>query len=95
MSKSYSKNMKVGICYGNNNSFYKQRRKVFKKRDKQAIRNTIAHFDIEDFDENYNPHNEVFKDDWIEPTDGTVLVTDEILQDFDKIYLTKDKKFKK
>lgn len=97
MSKSYSKNMKFGICSGSNTDFYKERRKTFKKRDKQAIQNTLAHFDIEDFDEKYDPHNEVFKDDWNEPTDGTITATgdDKILQFYDDVYLTKDKKFKK
>lgn len=99
MSKSYSKKMKFGICSGSNTDFYKERRKTFKKRDKQAIRNTLAHFDVEDFDEKYKPHHEVFKDDWNEPTDGTILATsgdDEIVQFYDdEVYLTKDKKFKR
>lgn len=99
MSKSYAKNIKFGPCgkCSQNTDYYKEKRKRFRAKDKQAVRDTLAHYDIEDFDENYKPNNEVFKDDWDEPSDGTstFTATDKKLQYYDKVYITKDKKIKK
>ena len=101
MSKSYSKNIKIGFCGGKNRKnteYYDQKRKIFKKRDKQAVKNALAHANIEDFDEVFEPHVEPFKNEWTEPTDGTITFTKENadkIKDWEKVYLTKDKKFKK
>jgi hypothetical protein len=101
MSKSYSKNIKIGFCGGksrNNTEYYDQKRKIFKAKDKQTMKNTLAHVNIEDFDDVFESHNEVFKDSWSEPTDGTITFTKdnaEKAKDWEKVYLTKDKKFKK
>ena len=99
MSKSYAKNIKFGPCgeCAQNTDYYKEKRKRFRYKAKQAIRDTLAHYDVEDFDENYKPHTEVFKDDWNEPSDGTITftATDKRLQCYDGVYVTKNKKIKK
>ena len=100
MSKSYSKVKKFGIYTGDNSDFYKKRRKEFKAKDKQAMKDALAHLDVENFDDEYKPHNEVFKDAWMEPTNGTFIRTAKgIIEDYrDGIrgaYITKDDKIKR
>lgn len=100
MSKSYSKVKRVGICSGTNTDFYRERRKMFRAKDKQAMRDALAHCDIEDFDDEYEPHNEVFKDEWTEPTDGSCIYTAKGIEETYKgglrgVYTTKDGKIKK
>ena len=100
MGKSYSKVKKIGICVGNNTKFYKERRRSIRTKERQVLRDTLAHVDVSDFDDAYTPLNIPFKDDWNEPTDGTIELT---AKDYKKktytfhrkAYITKDGKIKK
>ena len=83
-----------------NTDFYRERRRIFRTKDKQAIRDTLAHCDIENFDEEYEPHNEVFKDEWTEPTDGSCVCTAKRIEKecnggMRGVYTTKDGKIKR
>lgn len=97
MSKSYSKYKSVGICTGRNTEFYRDRRRLFRTRDKQMIRNILAHAHVDEFDELYTPENIPFKDNWEEPTDGTIRITanDAKRDNYRGIYATKNGKIKK
>ena len=104
MSKSYSKIKKFGICTGSNTEYYHDKRRSIRVKEKQVIRNTLAHHDISEFDEVYTPLNLPFKDDWNEPTDGTFIMdAKSIDKDAIKsphggyvgVYTTKDGKIKK
>lgn len=97
MSKSYSKYKRVGICTGSNTNYYRDRRRLFRTRDKQIIRNILAHYDVDKFDDLYTPENIPFKNDWDEPTDGTIRITanDATRDDYRGIYATKNGKIKK
>ena len=70
MSKSYGKYLTVGMCYGNNTPFYRERRKHWRRVNKNRLRKVLAHFDGEDIDDNYNPYIIPTQDLWDEPTDG-------------------------
>lgn len=104
MSKSYSKIKKFGICTGSNTEYYHEKRRTIRAKDKQLIRNTLAHHNVSEFDEVYTPLNLPFKNDWDEPTDGTfVMDAKSIDRDTIKsphggyagVYTTKDGKIKK
>lgn len=72
MSKSYGKHKTVGICVGSNTEFYRERRKHQRRVNKNRMRNVMANKDADEFDDNYIPYDIVKKDDWEEPTDGTI-----------------------
>jgi hypothetical protein len=82
MSKSYGNYATVGICTGSNTEYYRDRRKHQRNVNKQRIRNTIANNDIEDFDDKFIPFEIPKKNDWDEPTDGTLKVKSD---DFEKV----------
>ena len=102
MSKSYSKVKKFGICTGDNREFYRMKRRSIRAKEKQVIRDTLAHKDISEFDETYTSLNIPMKDDWTEPTDGSFVLT---AKDIDRdtlenggyrgVYTTKHGKIKK
>lgn len=103
MSKSYSKVKRFGICTGSNTEFYRDKRRNIRIKEKQVIRDTLAHNDVSEFDEVYTPLNIRLKDDWKEPTDGTFVMTGRaIVRDMTKkrngsrcAYVTKGGKVKK
>lgn len=67
MSKSYSKNIFLGTCYGSNTKYYHKRRQLKRHRNKQHLRNAMQ---FEDIDENLKVDNTPTRDSWDEPTDG-------------------------
>lgn len=100
MSKSYSKVKKFGICSGDNTEFYREKRRSIRAKEKQVIRDTLAHADISDFDDVYTPLNIPLKDDWTEPTDGTIPMNAKEIKKNDRdgyngTYITKDGKIKR
>lgn len=102
MSKSYSKIKRIGVCSGSNTEFYRVKRRSIRAKDKQVIRDTLAHNDVSDFDDVYTPLNITLKDDWSEPTDGTFAMSAKMIDRKSKenggysgIYTTKDGKIKK
>lgn len=102
MSKSYGKYKTIGICYGSNTEFYRERRKHQRRVNKHRIRNTIANSDIEEFDDDYNEYSIPKTNDWYEPTDGHYKLTAKDLKQMKvekrqlyKVYTTKNNKIKK
>ena len=70
MSKSYGRYKTVGICYGSNTEFYRDRRRHERVVNKQQIRNLLANKNINEFDERFAQYKEP-KNTWDEPTDGS------------------------
>jgi hypothetical protein len=98
MSKSYGNYKTVGICTGSNTEFYKERRKHQRRVNKNRIRNVIANNEADDFDDKFIPYNIPKKDDWEEPTDGTIMVKAKDLENkecYKGIYTYKSHKIKK
>ena len=102
MSKSYSKIKRIGICTGDNSEFYRERRRSIRTKERQTLKDTLAHTDISDFDDVYTPLNIPLKDDWSEPTDGTITMTGKSIQndklgwrDYRGTYITKNGKIKR
>ena len=97
MSKSYAKNIKVGICTGSNTEFYRDRRKHQRRVNSNRIKNVLANNEIEEFDDKYIPYNIPKRDDWEEPTDGTVILSPKDVKELDgyNIYVTKNNKIKR
>jgi hypothetical protein len=99
MSKSYSKNIFLGVCYGSNTEYYRKRRQLKRRRNKQHLRNALQ---FEDIDENLKECNMPTRDSWDEPTDGGRKYTaKELMRKMKKFpgcfnyFLTKKGKIKK
>jgi hypothetical protein len=99
MSKSYSKNIFLGVCYGNNTEYYHKRRQLKRHRNKQHLRNAMQ---FEDVDDNLKDCNMPTRDSWDEPTDGGRKYTaKELMRKMKKFpgcfnyFLTKKGKIKK
>lgn len=75
MSKSYADYKTIGVCYGNNTPYYRLRRRKFRSKNSQSIRNLLAHYSIDEYDDNYQPFHQPTKDSWDEPTDGSYKIT--------------------
>ena len=102
MSKSYGKYKTMGIAYGSNTEYYRDRRRHQRHVNKNRIRNTIANTNIDEFDDNYQEYSIPKNNDWDEPTDGHYKVTAKELNEMDKkrrkvfgLYTTKNNKIKK
>lgn len=48
MSKSYSNNIFLGVCYGSNTKYYHKRRQLRRRRNKQHLRNAMQFEDIDE-----------------------------------------------
>lgn len=99
MSKSYSKNIFLGMCYGSNTEYYRKRRQLRRHRNKQHLRNALQ---FKDIDENLKECNMPTRDSWDEPTDGGRKYTaKELMRKMKKFpgcfnyFLTKKGKIKK
>ncbi len=71
MSKTYRKNVRVGICTGSNTEFYRERRRKYRRMIRNEIRKLINSGTEEDI-ENASFKKLLKHDSWEEPTDGTV-----------------------
>jgi hypothetical protein len=103
MSKSYGKYKTLGYCTGSNTDFYRERRKHERQVNNQRIRNILAHYENDEFDDTYNEYKIPKENQWDEPTDGHYKMTakelnkqkKEYLKSFRNIYTTKNNRIKK
>jgi hypothetical protein len=72
MSKSYGDYKNCGIATGSNTEWYKVRRRNLRHKNNGIIREILATYLPEEFDEIFTPIKIAKKDHWREPTDGTV-----------------------
>ena len=99
MSKSYSKNIFLGMCYGSNTDYYHKRHQLKRHINKQHLRNALQY---EDIDENLKECNMPTRNSWDEQTDGGRKYTaKELMRKMKKFpgcynyFLTKKGKIKK
>ena len=98
MSKSYGKYKTIGMCYGNNTPYYKERRIHQRRVNRGRLRNVIANYHPEDIDDKFMPYEIPREDQWDEPTDGHWKEYPKELKrrlkwhGYNGIYLTKDGK---
>lgn len=100
MSKSYSKYKMIGICYGNNTPFYRERRVHQRRVNKNRLRNTMAKYNNDEIDDEFIPYIIPKEDHWDEPTDGHYKGYPKELRKrignyYNGIYLTKDGRYVK
>ena len=103
MSKSYGKYKTIGICTGSNTDFYRERRKHQRHVNNNRIRNILANYENDEFDDKYNDYKIPKEDSWEEPTDGHYKMTakelnkikKDYMKSFGNIYTTKNNKIKK
>jgi len=74
MSKTYKKKLRIGICYGNNTEFYRERRRRNRRVNRNILRTVLSRHEGEDVDDNLQMVEIHKRDSWNEPTDGTVLM---------------------
>ena len=84
MSKTYRKNVRANVACGDNRDFYKTRRRNNKHSIKHDLRNLVANYNTEDIDEMILEPKQIKKDTFREPTDGYVLINQEILKNEDR-----------
>lgn len=84
MGKTRRKMIREGICTGSNTSFYRDRRHRQRRINNQRLREAVNTNSIEDLDD--VEYLEIPKEDsWMEPTDGTVLVDNNNLSEYEHI----------
>lgn len=67
MSRTYHKVIRCGNCCGSNTQYYRNKRRVYRRKTKQQL-----HIKLEEF---VHPEKlKQFKNYWDEPTDGSFLV---------------------
>ena len=98
MSKSYAKYKTLGVCTGSNTEYYRMRNRLRRRKNNHSIKNIMANFKNEEFDDIFLEFKIPKKDSWDEPTDGTWKVYAKDLSKYPYIrgvYKTKNKKIKK
>ena len=82
MSRTYHKNISIGLCHGDNRDYYKRRRRHFKKLFKQDFNSLLKHYAIEDVSNLVLNPKYPKRDTWNEPTDGRYLINKASLHTF-------------
>lgn len=72
MSRSYRKHVVIYMCTGNNGTYYKMRRRRYRRKLNHELRDLNAKCTPEELDEKYvgEAGLEPFRNLWDEPTDG-------------------------
>lgn len=74
MSRTHRNAVRQGICSGNNTEFYRNRRKKERRVNRNHLKNVVNTTYEDDIDDNLNFEKIPTKDDWNEPTDGSILI---------------------
>ena len=76
MSRTYKKNVKVGIAGGKNTEFYRSRDRKIRRKNREICRSIV-----DDEDRDLTVLNDKYiKNTWEEPTDGSYLCNEEIIK---------------
>ena len=103
MSKTYNKNIRVGIAGGSNTEYYRSRNRQSRRKNKKHLKYISSQYVDDEIQENLE-FEKLPKDHWEEPTDGTVTYTKKQLNllleiednnDFKKWWKKLLRKFKK
>lgn len=71
MSRSYKKRLRMHSCTGSNTEWYRARRRMKRRRDRNHMRYMLANNDIDTVSENLIFEHMPKSDTWNEPTDGS------------------------
>ena len=93
MSRTYRKNIRIGICYGDNRSFYAARRKKRRRILRHNLRNALANYKNEDIDEHIEGDTMPKEDQWNEPTDGHYGINKSTLKIMDRQWKGRNKRY--
>lgn len=76
MSRTYRKNLRVGICTGSNTEYYRERRRLQRRKLNQELHTLSSHYTVEAMEEDVVNNPKIPKvNEWLEPTDGRYLIT--------------------
>jgi hypothetical protein len=91
MSKSFGKYINTGIAEGNNSKYYRRRRRNYRIKNKMRLLMAIKE------DKDFIEFKQCKKDQWREPTDGTVkrFAEDPVLKKYFKNVYIKNRRIKK
>lgn len=79
MSKTYNKNVRVGIAEGSNTEYYRSRNRQSRRKNKKHLKYISSQYTDDEIQENLE-FEKLPKDHWEEPTDGTITYTKRMLQ---------------
>lgn len=71
MSKTYRKNVRVGICGGKNTEYYRSRARRLRRVNNNYLRSMSKMADIEEMGEELMFETQPKRNQYMEPTDGT------------------------
>lgn len=71
MSRTYNKNVRLGIAGGSNTEYYRSRNRQSRRKNKKHLKYISSQYDDNEIQENLE-FEKLPKDHWEEPTDGTV-----------------------
>lgn len=90
MSKTYRKNVRVGICGGTNTDFYKDRRRFVRHKNKSMLKELLSTHTLQDIADAIFTFRIPKKDTWEEPTDGCVVYNKDNINNPSKGWLSKE-----
>lgn len=70
MSKTYHKNIRIGVCSGSNTMYYRNRNRKVRRTNKSLLKSAVSQYEDDEIQENLN-FIKLPKNTWDEPTDGT------------------------
>jgi len=80
MSRTYRNKIRIGICCGCNTDWYQQRRKWQRNKNRHELRNKLANYILSEIDNVLSFTKLPKRDTWCEPTDGSWLLDNLVLQ---------------
>lgn len=95
MGKTRRNVIREGICCGSNTEFYRQRRKRQRRINSQRLKTAANSLDVlEDFNDIEAIDDVEYlhmpkRDDYREPTDGTILIEKEDLKNYNNPHISK------
>lgn len=80
MSRTYRKNISLGIAGGDNREWYKLRRRNFRRKFNNNLRYLLSNFSIKELSDLVLNPKYPKRDTWTEPTDGRILYNKDIVK---------------
>lgn len=80
MSRTYRKNISIGIAGGDNREWYKLRRRNFRRKFNNNLRYLLSNFSIKELSNLVLNPKYPKRDTWTEPTDGRILYNKDIVK---------------
>lgn len=75
MSKTTKRYLRFGVCTGSNTEYYRDRTRKFRRRYRHIMRNLFSKYNVEEVSERILNPKFPKRNNLLEPTDGTHLIT--------------------